>query len=126
MDEIASRIFELASKKGLSNKDLAALLNTTDKKVSAWRTGRAKTYRDYYDQLAEILDTTVEYLRNGFEPDPVAKALFSREDEAMLRKIHDSPDLRVMFSLTSKASPEDVKKALDIIRIVLNKPEDLP
>lgn len=122
MDEIATRIFELAENKGISNKQLAHFLGTTDKKVSAWKTGRAKTYKDYYDQLAEILDTTVEYLLTGVRPtDPAA---VSAEDAEILRQIHDRPGMRVMFSLTSKATDEDVEKAVRIIQAYLGKPED--
>lgn len=125
MDEIATRIFELATRKGLSGKELAQLLGTTDKKVSAWRTGRAKTYRDYYDKLAEVLETTVEYLRTGTTA-PASPVDASFEDEEILRQIHDSPDMRALFSLTSKATSEDVRKALKIMRITMGLPEELP
>lgn len=121
MDEIASRIFELAGQKGISGKQLAQLLGTTDKKVSAWKTGRAKTYKDYYDQLAEILETTVDYLRTGASA--AAPAGLSAEDAEILRQIHDRPGMRIMFSLTSKATDEDVEKAAKIIEAYLGTPE---
>ena len=121
MDEIASRIFELAGQKGISGKQLAQLLGTTDKKVSAWKTGRAKTYKDYYDQLAEILETTVDYLRTGASA-PAPSGL-SAEDAEILRQIHDRPGMRIMFSLTSKATDEDVEKAAKIIEAYLGTPE---
>ncbi len=121
MDEIASRIFELAGQKGISGKQLAQLLGTTDKKVSAWKTGRAKTYKDYYDQLAEILGTTVDYLRTGASA--AAPSGLSAEDAEILRQIHDRPGMRIMFSLTSKATDEDVEKAAKIIEAYLGTPE---
>lgn len=121
MDEIASRIFELAGQKGISGKQLAQLLGTTDKKVSAWKTGRAKTYKDYYDQLAEILETTVDYLRTGASA--AAPSGLSAEDAEILRQIHDRPGMRIMFSLTSKATDEDVEKAAKIIEAYLGTPE---
>lgn len=121
MDEIASRIFELAGQKGISGKQLAQLLGTTDKKVSAWKTGRAKTYKDYYDQLAEILETTVDYLRTGASAS--APSGLSAEDAEILRQIHDRPGMRIMFSLTSKATDEDVEKAAKIIEAYLGTPE---
>lgn len=125
MDTV-DRLFELVDQKYAEQRFFAADLGIAVSVVSAWRNRNSKSYNKYLPQIAAILGTTVEYLLTGDQPDPVAQSLFSQEDEAMLRKIHDSPDLRVMFSLTSKASPEDVKKALDIIRIVLNKPEELP
>lgn len=124
MDEIASRIFELAGQKGISGKQLAQLLGTTDKKVSAWKTDRAKTYKDYYDKLAEVLDTTVDYLRTGASA-PAPSGL-SAEDAEILRQIHDRPGLRILLSRTSKASDEDINMVVDVVEAVLKKLEGQP
>ena len=125
MDTV-DRIFELSDAQFKEQRDFAKAIGTTASIVSQWRNHKSESYRKHLPKIAQVLGTSVQYLLTGDQPDPVAQSLFSQEDEAMLRKIHDSPDLRVMFSLTSKASPEDVKKALDIIRIVLDKPEELP
>lgn len=72
MDDCVARIFELCSAKGLSNRDLAELLNTTDKKVSAWKTGRSKTYLENLKVLSEILETTTDYILKGIEPESIS------------------------------------------------------
>lgn len=65
MDGTAERIFTLLKEKGIEQKEFAALVGTTDKTVSAWKTGRSKSYTKYLSKIASLLDTTVEFLLNG-------------------------------------------------------------
>ena len=64
------RIFYRLKEIGLEQKAFAQALGTTDKTVSAWKTGRSKSYTKYFPQIAEVLGTTVDYLLNGDEKKP--------------------------------------------------------
>ena len=68
MDAVVDRIFALTKENGMEQKKLAEILGITDKKVSAWKTGRSKTYRDQIENIAEVLGTTTEYLLTGNGP----------------------------------------------------------
>ena len=68
MDVIATRIFDLVKERGIEQKEFALMLGVTDKKVSAWKTGRSSTYTKILPQIADALSTTTEYLLNGTEP----------------------------------------------------------
>ena len=68
MDAVVDRIFALTKENGMEQKKLAEILGITDKKVSAWKTGRSKTYRDQIEIIAEVLGTTTEYLLTGNGP----------------------------------------------------------
>lgn len=68
MDAVVDRIFALTKENGMEQKKLAEILGITDKKVSAWKTGRSKTYRDQIEKIAEVLGTTTEYLLTGNGP----------------------------------------------------------
>lgn len=122
---LPERIFELADQKFNEQRLFAAAVGVTPSIVSEWRRGKSASYNKYLRKIADVLGTTTEYLLTGSRPEPVGSDL-SAEDETILRQLHDSPDLRVMFSLTSKASPEDIKRALQTIRLVLNQPEETP
>lgn len=63
--DTANRIFKLLDKAGMEQKKFAEAIGTTDKVVSKWRTSGLKSYRKYLPQIAEVLNTTVEYLLNG-------------------------------------------------------------
>ncbi|MDO5764721.1 MAG: helix-turn-helix transcriptional regulator [Elusimicrobiales bacterium] len=64
-----TRIFALLDEKGIEQKKFAVLLGTTDKTVSAWRTGRSKSFAKYLPKIAEVLGTTTDYLNYGTRPD---------------------------------------------------------
>lgn len=120
MDTV-DRLFELADKKFKEQKDFAAAVGVTASVVSEWRRRKSASWQKHLSKIAILLDTSTEYLLNGsrdFDP-----ANLSSEDEEILRQIHDRPGLRVMFSLTSKATDEDVEKAAKIIEAYLGKPE---
>ena len=68
MDAVVDRIFALTKENCMVQKKLAEILGITDKKVSAWKTGRSKTYRDQIEKIAEVLGTTTEYLLTGNGP----------------------------------------------------------
>lgn len=65
MSSIADRIFMLLDKRGIEQKEFATQIGTSDKTISAWKTGRAKSYTKYLSQIADALGTTVDYLVNG-------------------------------------------------------------
>ena len=74
MDEMAERIFSLLKKAKIEQKEFAKIVGTTDKTVSAWKTGRSKSYTKYLPQIAEVLGTSVEYLVTGEEKKPAPGA----------------------------------------------------
>jgi transcriptional regulator with XRE-family HTH domain len=65
MSTTVDRIFSLLDKRGIEQKEFARLIGTSDKTVSAWKTGRAKSYTKYLAKIAEVLGVTTDYLVNG-------------------------------------------------------------
>lgn len=120
MDTV-DRIFELIDQKYEEQKKFAADLNVTPSVVSEWRRRKSASYSKHIDKIAAVLGTTVEYLLTGASAP--APAGLSAEDAEILRQIHDRPGMRIMFSLTSKATDEDVEKAAKIIEAYLGTPE---
>ena len=123
MDSVAARIFSLADEKFKEQKDFANAIEKTPSMVSQWRMGITKSYQKHLPQIAKALGTTTEYLLTGSKPESVDAGTLSAEDKEILRQIHDRPGMRVMFSLTSKATDEDVEKAAKINEAYLGKPE---
>lgn len=119
--ETIDRIFELADQRFKEQKDFASALGIAVSVVSAWKNKKSQSYMKRIDMIAETLGTTVEYLLTGASA--AAPAGLSAEDAEILRQIHDRPGMRIMFSLTSKATDEDVEKAAKIIEAYLGTPE---
>ena len=101
MDAVVDRIFSLTKEIGMEQKKLAEILGITDKKVSAWKTGRSKTYRDQIEIIAEVLGTTTEYLLTG----EGSKARIVPDGNAQ-------PDLVLKYN---QLSPEGQKEVLAFI-----------
>ena len=70
MSTPVERIFSLLKVKEIEQKEFAQLLGTTDKTVSAWKTGRSQSYTKYLPKISEVLGTTVEYLLTGEKTEP--------------------------------------------------------
>ena len=64
------RIFYRLKEMGLEQKAFAQALGTTDKTVSAWKTGRSKSYTKYLPQIAKVIDMPVEYILTGEKKEP--------------------------------------------------------
>lgn len=62
MFSISDRIFCLLKERGIEQKKFAQKVGVSDKTVSAWKTGRAKSYTKYLAKIAETLSVPVEYL----------------------------------------------------------------
>ena len=88
MDVIATRIFDLVKEHGIEQKEFALMLGVTDKKVSAWKTGRSSTYTKILPQIADALSTTTEYLLNGTKiekPETLSGSGLSEGEELLIQ-----------------------------------------
>lgn len=70
MDSVAKRIFELADAKFPEQKDFAFALGLKPSTVSKWRVGITTSYTRRISQIAEVLETTSEYLLTGKQNSP--------------------------------------------------------
>lgn len=66
--DIKDRIFSLIKENGIGQKKFADLVGVSPQKVSEWKNGKAKSYTKYIPKIAEVLNTTTEYLLTGTGP----------------------------------------------------------
>ena len=121
MDTV-DRIFELVDQKYKEQRFFAAALGTTPSIVSQWRKRKSASYQKHLSKIAELLDTTVEYLLTGASA--AAPSGLSAEDAEILRQIHDRPGMRLMFSVTSKSTDEEIQRAARVIEALLQMPKE--
>lgn len=69
MDSV-DRIFALVEQKYKEQKAFAAKIGVAPSKVSEWKKRKAQSYTRYLPQIADALDTTVEYILTGKEESP--------------------------------------------------------
>ena len=72
---IGERITTLRKEKDISQAELAKRLSVSRQAVSKWEQGSSTPDTERLIQLAEILDTEVEYLATGIKPEPKSVVL---------------------------------------------------
>ena len=113
MDSTAERIFALLKQKNIEQKEFAVLVGTTDKTVSAWKTGRSKSYTKSLPKIADILGTTAEYLLTGEKKEPTVKDDGLTEEERLLvlaYRVASEDDRAVVDAALRKYQPHAVEK----------------
>lgn len=102
--ELSNRIYELRTQKGLSQKELGAILGVSNKAVSKWETGTAIPKTETLIKLAEVFEISTEELLGT-----VCK------DENIKERIA----YRTSASVAQK-SPKEIKKYFLKVSVVFN------
>lgn len=87
--DIVDRVFELADKKYPEQRDFAQALHIQPPRVSEWRRRKSESYMKRIPQIAEVLETSVEYLLTGEEKKPAGQDASSKPD--ILQKLEMLP-----------------------------------
>ena len=72
---LGERIISLRKERSISQTDLARRLNVSRQAVSKWEQGTSSPDTAKLIQLAQILETDVEYLATGIRPEPKSVVL---------------------------------------------------
>lgn len=72
---LGERIISLRRERSISQTELARRLNVSRQAVSKWEQGTSSPDTAKLIQLAEILETEVEYLATGIRPEPKSVVL---------------------------------------------------
>lgn len=83
MDSFGSRLRECRKQKGLSQNELANILNTNHSVIGKYERDDVKPSIDAVKRIAEVLETTIAYLLGEAETDELFK------DPAMLKRLKE-------------------------------------
>lgn len=115
-------IFEqLLRKHNLSAYKVSKLTGVTQSTLSDWKRGRSTPKTDTLQKIADYFDVSVDYLmgRESDEPNAIDKENnpIVLDDDALelLEELKERPEMRTLFSVSRKATKEDILKAVKII-----------
>lgn len=117
-----AKVISRAKEKGLSNTFLAKKLGRSSASLFVdWRKGKSKPSENDIEMLADLLDTTVEYLTD--QSDQKEKPLVNGDKELTdyLEILKTRPEMKMLFDITKDATKADVEKAVKIIEAYLKK-----
>lgn len=119
--DLKTNLRKFRIEKGLSQAQLAKILNVAQNTVSNWEKGIREPDLKTTQVLADFFDVSVDYLLG--RPDKktsqkVSDSPLSPHDEettALLEQLHKRPEMKVLFSVSKKATKEDIERAVKII-----------
>lgn len=108
---------------GLTMKEVASAIGVSEATVSRWESGAiANMRRDRIALYADVLKTTPTFIMTGnAEEEPNATDKENNpivlDDDALelLEELKERPEMRTLFSVSKKATKEDILKAVKII-----------
>ena len=108
---------KLRKEHGISQKELAEKLFISQQAVAKWESDKASPNPEMVARIAELFGTTTDYLLGREEKGPESAAVTTEDEELMeyLEELKTRPELRMLFSLSSKATKEDLEDAVRII-----------
>ena len=116
MSDISNRLYECIQASGYSYGELSKLTGIPKSAIQRYATGETeKIPIDRLEKLAEVLHVSSRNLM-GWES---KKPLVNNDPELteLLESVRDNPDLRMLFSVSKDATPEDIKKTIQIIQM---------
>ena len=111
---IGKRIKERRESLGLTQAQLAEKLGVTNGAIANYENEVSHPKEPILYKLLEALECEPNYL---FQ-DQMKSAGADQEMINLLQEIKDNPELRTLFSLASKATPEEIRKYIDVIRAI--------
>lgn len=118
--EVVQRIDDLLWQQRKKKKDLFEACHITSSAYSQWNTGKANPSIKKLDEIAEWLNTSVEYLLTG--QNSVAKESpatefrdVEKEMYEIMTKLRDRPELRILMHNAENATPEQIQGVADML-----------
>ena len=121
MSGFSERLAALRRERGMTQAELAAELGISKSAVSMYERGNREPELDLLQEMADLFGVSVSSLL-GREKDDLLGG--DPELTAYLESLRDRPELRMLFSLTQKATKEDVEAAVKIIEALRGQHED--
>ena len=119
----ANRIREFRQLAHLSQTQLAKKLHVTQGAVSQWESGRTMPDTSQLLVLSECLSASVDELLGQ---ETQNKSESTTDDAWELReRLRRDPDMRILFSAASKASPEHLRAAAAMLKALEPEEQDV-
>ena len=107
--DIANTLKELRLQKGLSQRELANVLNITSSAVSGYELGTRVPTLEGLQAIAKYFGVSIDYLAGNTEyySDPQAAEL--------IQEYFERPELKILFDATKNVTREDILQVASIL-----------
>lgn len=119
MNRLYDAIYALCVSHGISGGKLCAEIGIQRSLLTDLKMGRKQSLStETLKKIADYFEVSVDYLLTGEETEKAAPSSEDGELEEMLEYIRRSPELRTMFSLFKKATPDELRQYIKVIKAI--------
>lgn len=112
----SERLKELRKEKKLKQEDIANFLNVSRASYGHYETGHSDPPKEVIEKLADFFNVSTDYLLGRTDiREPITDPATPDEINEILENLHKRPEMKMLFSLSKKATKEDIEKAVKII-----------
>ena len=112
----------LRKQDGLTQEEVAQRLGMSRSALSMYETGKREPDFETMEMLADFYNVNMDTLygrsASGSNSPAADGSGLDPELEELLERAKNDPKIRMLFSLTKDAKPEDVEKAIQMIQIL--------
>ena len=105
---------ELLEKSGKRASDVSKATGIPASTFSDWKKGKSAPKAEKLQKIADFFGVTVEYLTTGKETKP--QYYLDNETAAIAQEIFENPDMKSLFDMSRKMSPEKLKAHLQFMQ----------
>lgn len=115
---------------GCKDADVSKATGISKSTFSDWKSGRSKPKQEKLQKIADYFGVSVDYLMTGKNSSNIKVVdennnIVVLDDEALelIDSLRSNPEMRMLFSVSKKATKEDIIKAVKIIEALKDENE---
>lgn len=110
-------IFEqLLQKHGVSTYKVSKDTGIAQSVFSSWKNGISTPKQDKMQILADYFNVSIDYLMTGKEKEGGETYYLNDETREIAQAVFESPELRSLFDMSRKMSPERLKAHIEFMK----------
>lgn len=111
------KLKRLRSEKNMTQNDVAKILKVDRSTYAKYETGDSSPDYEKLLTLSRIFNCSTDYLLGRDITKKPELSPHYDEVEELLETLHKRPEMKALFSLTKKATKEDIERAMKIIEM---------
>ena len=84
--------------------------------LSDWKNGKSMPKQDKMQKIADLFNVSVDYLMTGKEKEGGENYYLNDETREIAQEIFENPDLKSLFDMSRKMTPERLKAHIEFIK----------
>lgn len=112
---------ELLAKFGVKASDVSKATGISQTVFSEWKKGKSRPKDDKRKKIADYFGVSLEYLDTGKEKEGGETYYLNDETREIAQEIFENPDLKSLFDMSRKMTPERLKAHVEFIKNLYNQ-----